>query len=79
MREAVDDGALDLAVGGEHDEALAGGAEVVDPGERGVELAAHSGELLERVEAHEPLGAQCGGDLGVELCSDRAGASAATR
>ncbi len=51
---------------GEHDQPLAGGAEVVDPGERGVELAAR-GEQLERVQPHQALGAQRGGDLRVEL------------
>ena len=40
--------------------------EVVDPGERGVELAA-GGEQLQRVEPDESLGAERGGDLGVEL------------
>ena len=57
---------LDLAVAGEHDQPLAGGEEVVDPRERGVELAAR-GEQLERVQPHEPLGAQRGRDLRVEL------------
>ena len=51
---------------GEHDQALARGEEVVDPGERGVELAAR-GEQLERVQPHEPFGAQRRGDLRVEL------------
>ncbi len=65
-REALEHGALDLAVVGEHHESLARGAEVVDPGERGVQLAAR-GEQLERVQPHEALGAQRRRDPRVEL------------
>ncbi len=38
----------------------------MDPGERGVQLAARR-KHLQRVQAHQPLGAQGGGDLRVEL------------
>ena len=38
----------------------------MDPGERGVQLAARR-EHLQRVQPHESLGTQRGGDLGVEL------------
>ncbi len=58
--------ALDLAVVGEHHEALAGGEEVVDPRQRRVQLAAR-GKQLERVQPHQALGAQRRGDLRVEL------------
>ncbi len=58
--------ALDLAVVGEHDEPLARGAEIVDPGKRRVELATR-GEQLQRVQAHQALGAKRRRDLRVEL------------
>ena len=66
VREALDEPVLHLAVAGEHDERLVGGEEVLDPGERRAALAAR-GEPAQRVELGEPLGAQRGGDLAVEL------------
>ena len=57
---------LDLDVAGEDDERLAGGEEVVDPGQRGVELAAR-GQALQRAELRQALGAQRRGDARVEL------------
>ena len=66
VREALEQRALDLAMVGEHDQALARGAEVVDPGERRVELAA-GGEQLQRVQPHQAFGAQRRRDLRVEL------------
>ena len=57
---------LDLDVAGEDDERLARFEEVVDPRQRRVELAAR-GEALERRELREPLGAQDGRDLRIEL------------
>src|ERR1019366_9588615 len=65
-RETLEHRALDLAMAGEHDEPLARGEEVVDPGERSMELAA-GGEQLERVEPDEALGAERGGNPRVEL------------
>src|ERR1035441_4994141 len=51
---------------GEYDEPLAGGEEVVYPGECGVELAA-GGEQLQRVQPDESFGAQRCGHLRIEL------------
>ena len=65
-REALEHRLLDLDVAGEDDQRLAGGQEVVDPGQRGVQLAA-GGEALERAELGQALGAQRRRDLGVEL------------
>ena len=64
--EAVQHRLLDLDVTGEHDQRLAGGEEVIDPGQRRRELAA-SGQALEGPQLSEALGAQRGGDPGVEL------------
>ena len=64
--EALHDRLLDLDVAGEDDERLARGEEVVDPGQRGVELAA-GGQALQRAELRQALGAQRRGDAGVEL------------
>ena len=50
---------------GEHDESLAGRQEVVDPMQRGVELASGS-QQLQRVQPHEPFGSQRCRNLGVE-------------
>ena len=66
LREALQHRALDLAVAGEHDEPLAGAAEVVDPAQRRRELAARR-QQLQRVQAHEPFGAERSRDLRVEL------------
>ena len=66
MREALEQRTLNLAMVGEHDEPLAGGAEIVDPGQGGVELAAGS-EQLQRVQPHESFGAQRRRNLRVEL------------
>ena len=64
--EALEHRLLDLAVAGEDDERLAGGQEVVDPRQRGVELAAR-GQALQRAELRQALGPQRRGDLGVEV------------
>ena len=64
--EALHDRLLDLDVAREDDERLARGEEVVDPGQRGVELAA-GGQALQRAELGQALGAQRRGDAGVEL------------
>ena len=64
--EALEHRLLDLDVAGEDDERLARGEEVVDPRQRGVQLAAR-GEPLQRAELGQALGAQRRGDLRVEL------------
>ena len=74
VREALEHRLLDLDVPREDDERLAGGEEVVDPRERGVELAAR-GEPLQRAELREPLGAQRGGDLRVRARERSSGCS----
>ena len=66
VREALEHGVLHLDVVGEDDQRLARGEEVVDPRQRGVQLAAR-GQALERAELGEALGAQRRGDLRVEL------------
>ena len=66
LREALDDRLLELAVGGEDDQRLLGGQEVVDPGQRGAELPP-PGQRAQRVELGEPLGAQRGRHLALEL------------
>ena len=60
--EALDQPLLHLAVAGEDDERLVRREEVLDPRQRGAELAAR-GEPAQRVELREPLGAQRRGDL----------------
>ena len=60
-REALHDRLLDLDVAREDDERLARGEEVVDPGQRGVELAA-GGQALQRAQLGQALGAQRRGD-----------------
>ena len=52
---------LHLDVAREDDERLAGGQEVVDPGQRRVQLAAR-GQALQRAELRQALGAQRRGD-----------------
>src|SRR5206468_1611210 len=66
VREARKERVLDLGVVREDDERLVGGQEVVDPRDRGGELAA-GGEALERVELRQALGTQRRGDPRVEL------------
>ena len=51
---------------GEHHQRLLGGEEVLDPRQRRRQLAA-GGEALQGAELGQPLRAQRGGDLGVEL------------
>ena len=78
VREALEHRLLHLEVAGEDDERLARGEEVVDPGQRGVELAAR-GQPLQRAELGQALGAQRRGDLRRRALRGRAAARAATR